>query len=77
MNKIETKSTTFLQNQRFRNAVKSCKAYPGADCNSDHDLLMANILCKMRKMTKPKPKPNLDLKTLKHDVSIQKNMQLR
>ena len=55
-----------LINQRFRNAVKSCKAYPGADSNSDHNLLMANILCKMRKMKKPKTKPNLDLNILKH-----------
>ena len=25
-----------LVNQRFRNAVRSCKIFPGADCNSDH-----------------------------------------
>ena len=61
-----------LINQRFKNEVKSCKTYSGADCNSYHNLLMANILCEMRKMKKPKTKPNLDLKILKHDVSIQK-----
>ena len=61
-----------LINQRFRNAVKSCKTYPSADCNSDHNLLMATILCKMKKMKKPKAKPNLDLKILKHVVNIQK-----
>ena len=61
-----------LINQRFRNAVKSCKAYPSADCNSDHNLLMATIFCKMKKMKNPKAKPNVDLKILKHDVSIQK-----
>ena len=49
-----------LVNQGYRNAVKSCKTYPGADCNSDHSLLMAEIVCKMRKLKKLKSKPKLD-----------------
>jgi len=50
-----------LVNQRFRNAVRSCKTYPGADCNSDHNLLVTNIVCKMKTLKIPKAKPNLDL----------------
>ena len=33
---------------------------------------MADTLCKMRKMKKLRTKPNLDLKVLRHDVSIQR-----
>ena len=65
-----------LTNHRFRNAVRSCKTYPGADCNSDHNLLMANIVCKMRKLKKPKIIPSLDLTTLKNDTDIQKRYEV-
>ena len=59
-----------LVNQRYRNAIKSCKTYPGTDCNSDHNLLLANIVCKMRKMKKPKMAPNTDLSSLRTDADL-------
>ena len=36
-----------LVNQLFRNIVRSCMTFPGTDSNSDHNLLMANMICKM------------------------------
>ena len=30
-------------NRRFRNAIHQAKTYPGADCNSDHNLLVATV----------------------------------
>ena len=62
---------SFSQQER-RAQQRSCKTFPGADCNSDHSLLMANIVCKVRKLKKPKTKSNLDLTTLKNDADIQK-----
>ena len=56
-----------LVNQRHRNAVRSRKTYPGADCNSDHNLLMAEMVCKMTKLKKRNSKPKLDQTILKSD----------
>ena len=37
-------------NQRFRNSVKNCKTLSGADCNSDHILLVMQMICKLKKI---------------------------
>jgi len=37
-------------NQCFRNSVKNCKTLPGADCNSDHILLVMQMICKLKKI---------------------------
>ena len=37
---------------------------------------MANIVCKMRKLKKPKIIPSLDLTTLKNDTDIQKRYEV-
>ncbi|KAI5718027.1 hypothetical protein M8J77_015079 [Diaphorina citri] len=36
-------------NKRYRNAIKSVKTFPGADVNSDHNLLMAEMVIKLKK----------------------------
>lgn len=43
-------------NQRFRNSVKNCKTLPGADCNSDHILLVMQMICKLKKVKNPNRK---------------------
>ena len=45
-----------LCSQRWRNSIKSVKTRPGADCDSDHELLAAKfrlILKKVGKITSP------------------------
>ena len=45
-----------LCSQRWRSSIQSVKTRPGADCGSDHDLLIAKfrlILKKVRKTTRP------------------------
>ncbi|XP_030761955.1 craniofacial development protein 2-like [Sitophilus oryzae] len=37
-----------LINQRFRSSVKSAKTFPGADINSDHNPVVANIKLKLK-----------------------------
>ena len=45
-----------LCSQRWRSSIKSAKTRPGADCGSDHELLIAKFrlkLKKVRKITRP------------------------
>jgi endonuclease/exonuclease/phosphatase family metal-dependent hydrolase len=41
-----------LINERFRSALLSTKAMPGADCNSDHQLLCGKIRIKLKKISR-------------------------
>lgn len=47
-------------NNRFRNAVHKVKGYPGADCNTDHVLLVATVKLKLKKVQRPKKYTKLD-----------------
>ena len=38
---------------RWRNSIQSTKARPGADCGSDHELLIAKFRLKLKKEGKP------------------------
>jgi len=38
--------------QRWRSSIQSTKTRPGADCGSDHELLIAKFRLKLRKMEK-------------------------
>lgn len=42
-----------LVRNRFKNQVKSCNTYPGADINSDHNLVMMKCDLKFKKIKKP------------------------
>jgi hypothetical protein len=41
-----------LIKHRYRNSVKNSRAYPGADVDSDHNLVMAKIELKLKKIVK-------------------------
>ena len=41
-----------LIKHRYRNSVKDSRAYPGADVDSDHNLVMAKIDLKLKKILK-------------------------
>lgn len=60
-----------LVNYRHRNAIKSCKVYPGADCNSDHKLLIFKLNCKMKRVKKVERKSLVDLSLLRNRADIQ------
>ena len=51
-----------LIRKRFRNSVKQCKTYPGADINSDHNPLIAKISIKLKRAmpTSLKKKTSID-----------------
>ncbi|KAI5738261.1 hypothetical protein M8J77_004739 [Diaphorina citri] len=51
-----------LVNQRFKNSIKNSKTCPGADADTDHNLLVAEIRTRMKHVKRRKPaiKWNLD-----------------
>ena len=42
-----------LCSQRWRSSIQSVKTRPGADCGSDHELLIAKFRLKLKKVGKP------------------------
>ena len=42
-----------LCSQRWRSSIQSAKMRPGADCGSDHELLIAKFRLKLKKVGKP------------------------
>ena len=52
----ELLSQHILCSQRWRSSIQSAKTRPGADCGSDHELLITKFrlkLKKVRKITRP------------------------
>ena len=57
-------------NSRFRNAIKSARTYPGADCDTDHILLVCRLQLKLGKMVAKKSTPRPDLKLLRTSKDV-------
>lgn len=51
--------------QRFRIAIKQAKTQPGADINSDHNLVKTKLRIKLKKLEKAKTREQLDLGLMK------------
>ena len=56
-----TKSDYVFCSQRWRSSIQSVKIRPGADCGSDHELLIAKFKLKLKKVGKT-------ARPLKHDL---------
>lgn len=56
----------FLIHKRFKNSVVNIRTYPGADINSDHSPVIANVHIKLKKITKQSNKvTKYDMEALK------------
>jgi len=71
-NNIRNQIDYILIKERYRNALKACKAYPGADCGSDHNPVIAKMELKLRKLKKSQQNKKLDLQLLKTDVDMKR-----
>ena len=59
----------YICSQRWRSSIQSSKTRPGADCGSDHELLIANSdLEKVGKTTRPF---RYDLKQIPYDYTVE------
>ena len=52
--------------QRWRNSIINCRTLPGADIDSDHNLLMADMKLKLKCPKKGINTPKYDIESLKN-----------
>ena len=57
--------------QRWRSSTQSAKARPGADCGSDHELLIAKFRLKLKKVGKTIRPFRYDLNQIPYDYTVE------
>ena len=60
-----------LCSQRWRNSIQSAKTRPGADCSSDHELLIAEFRLKLKKVGKTTRTFRYDLNQISYDYTVE------
>jgi len=59
-----------LCSQRWRSSIQLAKTRPGADCGSDHELLIAKFRLKLKKVGKTTRPFRYDLKQTPYDYTV-------
>ena len=57
--------------QRWRSSIQSAKTRPGADCGSDHELLIAKFRLKLNKVGKTTRPFRYDLNQIPYDYTVE------
>uniref|UniRef100_A0A4W2EJA6 Endonuclease/exonuclease/phosphatase domain-containing protein n=1 Tax=Bos indicus x Bos taurus TaxID=30522 RepID=A0A4W2EJA6_BOBOX len=60
-----------LCSQRWRSSIQSTKTRPGADCGSDHELLIAKFRLKLKKVGKTNRPFRYDLNQIPYDYTVE------
>ena len=60
-----------LCSQRWRSSIQSAKTRPGADCGSDHELLIAKFRLKLKKAGKTTRPFRYDLNQILYDYIVE------
>ena len=60
-----------LCSQRWRSSIQSEKTRPGADCGSDHELLIAKFGLKLKKVEKTTRPLRYDLNQIPYDYTVE------
>ena len=60
-----------LPNQRWRSSIQSTKTRPGADCGSDHELLIAKFRLKLKKVGKTTRPFRYDLNQIPYNYTVE------
>ena len=60
-----------LCSQRWRSSIQSTKTRPGADCGSDHELLIAKFRLKLKKVGKTTRPFSYDLNQIPYDYTVE------
>ena len=66
-----------LCSQRWRSSIQSPKTRPGADCGSDHELLIANFRLKLKKVGKTTRPFRYDLNQIPYDYTVEVRNRLK
>ena len=59
-----------LCSQRWRSSIQSAKTRLGADCGSDHELLIAEFILKLKKVGKTIRPFRYDLNQIPYDYTV-------
>ena len=54
--------------RRWKSSITDCKTYPGADCDTDHILLLAKMRVKLARNKFKQKQQKLDLKKLEDPI---------
>ena len=60
-----------LCSQIWRSSIQSAKTRPGADCGSDHELLITKFRCKLKKVGKTARPFRDDLNQIPYDYTVE------
>ena len=60
-----------LCSQRWRSSIQSAKTRPGADCGSDHELLISKFRLKLKKVGKTTRPFRYDLNQIPYDYTLE------
>ena len=63
-------------NKRFRNSVAQVRTYPGADCGSDHNPVVATMEVKLKKLKKRSVNKMRDLGRLRRDEDVKRRYNI-
>ena len=66
-----------LCSQRWRHVIQSTKTRPGADCGSDHELLIAKFRLKLKKVRKTARPFRYDLNQIPYDYIVEVRNRLK
>ena len=64
-----------LCSQRWRSSIQATKTRPGADCGSDHELLIAEFRLKLKKLGETNRPFRYDLNQIPYDYKWQINLR--
>ena len=67
----EIRLITFFCSQRWRSSIQSAKTRPGADCGSDHELLIAKFRLKLKKVGKTTTPFRYDLNQIPYNYTVE------
>ena len=63
--------------QRWKSSIQSAKTRPGADCSSDHELLIAKFRLKLQKVGKTTRPFSYDLNQIPYDYIVEMRNRLK
>ena len=66
----QNKIDYILYRRRWRSSIQSAKTRLGADCGSDHELLIAKFRCKLKKVSKTTRPIRYDLNQFPYDYTV-------
>ena len=68
---LQNQTDYILCRQRRRTSIQSAKTRPGADCGSDHELLIAKFRLKLKKVGKTTRPFRYDLNQIPYDYTVE------